>query len=233
MVHLLRGLSVVQGISMRDFMPRLRPRERCARNNDVPASPCARRVMSLCSVPKLFVESRDQFRDVRSDPHSGHADQRTFDVVPQLERLLPGVDPVARDGPEIVFGGRVERLPRRRRAEDRRQECTAGNRPSEEQVRSCPELLGPIGGAVDPIFQFSEVGAESFWGPIDLRLYFYFVGCFIHSRFSWSDSIVRSGMGLIRANLRSPAVTTTPPTPAIATAVTSVAAHIGRTVARA
>ena len=121
-------------------------------------------------------------------------------------------------------------VPRSRRAEDRCQERTAGNRPSEEQVRSRAELLAPICSGVDPMFQFPEVGAESFSGPIDLRLYF--VGCFIHSRFSWSDSIVRSGIGLIRANLRSPALITTPPAPAIATAITSVAAHIGRTVAR-
>ena len=121
-------------------------------------------------------------------------------------------------------------MPRGCWAEHRRQERTAGNRPSEEHVRSRAELLAPIGGGVDLMFEFPEVGAESFSGPIDLRLYF--VGCFIHSRFSWSDSIVRSGIGLIRANLRSPALITTPPAPAIATAIASVAAHIGRTVAR-
>ena len=118
-----------------------------------------------------------------------------------------------------------------RRAEDRRQERTPGNRPSEKHVRSRAKLLAPIGSGVDPIFQFSEIGAESVSSPIDLRLYF--VGCFIHSRFSWSDSIVRSGIGLIRVNLRSPVLITMPPAPAIATAITSVAAHIGRTVARA
>ncbi len=117
--------------------------------------------MSLCRVLKLFVESRHQLRDVCSDPHGGHADQRTFDVVPQLERLLPAVDPIARDGPGMAFGGRVECLPRSRRAEDRRQERTPGNRPSEKHVRSRAKLLAPIGSGVDPIFQFSEVGAES------------------------------------------------------------------------
>src|SRR5678815_1897652 len=129
----------------------------------------------------------------------------------------------------MVLPGGVDGVPRGRRAEGHCQERTAGKRPSEKQVRSRAELLAPIRSGVDPMFQFPEVGAESFSGPIDLRLYF--VGCFIHSRFSWSDSIVRSGIGFIRVNLRSPAVRTVPPAHATATATTSVAAHSGRTLA--
>jgi len=158
--------------------------------------------MTLCA-PIVFVKSRYQLRDVFSNPHGGHSHQRTLDVVPQLECLLLGVNTVARDGSQMGFVGRVEDLPRIS-AEDCREERTAGNRPSEKQVTSRAELLAPICSGVDPTFKFSEVGAESFSGPIDLRLYF--VGCFIHLRFSWSDAIVRSGTGLIRANLRSSAL---------------------------
>ena len=78
----------------------------------------------------------------------------------------------------MVLPGGVDGVPRSRRAEGHCQERTAGKRSSEEQVRSRAELLAPICGGVDPMFQFPEVGAESFSGAIDLRLYF--VGFLIH-----------------------------------------------------
>ena len=55
------------------------------------------------------------------------------------------------------FIGRVEYVPRRLRAEGRRQKCTADKRPSQEHVRSRAELLAPIGGGIHLVFQFPEV----------------------------------------------------------------------------
>ena len=132
---------------------------------DAPVSSCARRVMYCAACRNCSSNPGTNSEMCTVNPHGGHSDQRPLDVVPQFERLLPPVDPVARDKSGMVFGGRVERLPRSRRAEDRRQKRRPGNRPSEEHVRSRAELLTPICSGVDPVFQFSEVGTESFSGP--------------------------------------------------------------------
>ena len=69
----------------------------------------------------------------------------------------------------------------------------ADERRAEKQVRPLSKVLTPVRGGVDLVFQLPEVRPEALAGPVDLR--FYFVGCFIHSRFSFTDSTVRSGMG--------------------------------------
>src|SRR4030095_2202202 len=113
--------------------------------------------MTLCRALIVFVESRYQLRDVFSDPHGGHSDQRTLNVVPEFECLILSADTVARDRSEMGFGGRVEDLARRLREEDRRQERTAGDRRSQEHVRSRAELLAPIRGGIDLVLQFPEM----------------------------------------------------------------------------
>jgi len=187
--------------------------------------------MSLCCALKLFVEAWDQLGDVLSDSHGGHSEQRAFDVLPQLECLLAAIHAVARECSKMAISRRIDGVPFGCRTQHRRQKHTAGNSPSEEQVRSGAKLLAPISGGVDFLFQFLEIGAESSPGLVDMRLYF--VGCFIHPRFSWSDSRVRSGIGVSRENRRSPAVKTAPPMIAIEMATTSVAAQIGKVVASA
>ena len=67
-------------------------------------------------------------------------------------------------------------------------------RRAEEQLRPLSEVLTPISGGVDLVFQLLQVRTQALAGAVDLH--FYFVGCFIHSRFSLTDSTVRSGMGL-------------------------------------
>ena len=64
----------------------------------------------VCAARHVSVPRADSVRRIQgptprciSDPHGGHSDQRTLDVVPQFERLLLGVDPVARDGSEMGF----------------------------------------------------------------------------------------------------------------------------------
>ena len=59
-------------------------------------------------------------------------------------------------------------------------------------VRPVSELLAPVRRGIDLVFQFPQVRTQVFAGPVNLR--FYFVGCLIHSRFSLTDSTVRSGM---------------------------------------
>ena len=54
-------------------------------------------------------------------------------------------------------------------------------------------MLAPISGDVHSAFELLEVGPKSFTGLIDMSLYL--TECFIHSTFSLSVSIVRSGIG--------------------------------------
>src|SRR4029453_1196560 len=103
-----------------------------------------------------------------------------------------------------------------------------GKRAGQEVVRSRLVVSAPIRGGLDLLFELAEVRAEALSSTGDVRLYF--VGCLIHSRFSLSDSIVRSGTGTTRLILRRPAAITMAPGIAVTRAITNVAAHMAMTV---
>ena len=129
--------------------------------------------------------------DVLLDPGTRDADQRPLDVIPELPRLcLHG--PVTADGSSTSASLSLA-------CPKRSSDCTSQHHSADErgaekhQLRPFSELLAPVRGGVDPVFQFPQVRTQVFAGTVNMR--FYFVGCFIHSRFSLTDSTVRSGMG--------------------------------------
>ena len=89
--------------------------------------------------------------------------------------------------------GPVGSSPRRLRAQSCCQKSTAETRHSQEHIRSRAELFSPVGRGIHLLLELLQVRAEPFSRTVDVCLYF--VGCFIHSRFSFSVSMVRSGIG--------------------------------------
>ena len=102
---------------------------------------------------------------------------------------------------------------------------------AQKHVWPFSEMLAPVRGGLDLVLQLPQVRAQAFSSPIDVRLYL--VGCFIHSRFSLTDSTVRSGIGCIRLALRMPLMMSAAAAAAITSATISVAAHIDIRVASA
>lgn len=179
-----------------------------------------------CCPSIVFVESWNQIADVSRDLRRGNSDECTLDVVPQLQDLSMSVNPALGCSAQstCVEGIGYSCRPRTERGGEKR---AADKGSSQEQVGSGAELLAPISSCLNPLLELSQVRAEPLSRAVDVSLYF--VGCFIHSRFSLSESMVRSGTGVTRLNLRTPTTIDRAPTTAVATAVANVAAHIGMT----
>ena len=140
---------------------------------------------------EVFVESRHELPYVLLDTGRGESDQRMLNGFPQLQGLRAGNSRVPRDRCETDVPGTDS--PARPRSQRSAEQGAADERGAQQHIGPFPELLPPIGRVIDLLLELSEIRPDSFPRSIDAR--FYLVGCFIHSRCSFSVSTVRSGIG--------------------------------------
>ena len=95
------------------------------------------------------------------------------------------------------------------------------------EIRTLPDVFSPIRRGVDARAQLTEVRSKPLAGALDVC--FYLRGRLIHSMFSCTVAMVRSGKGRSRFAFAAPTTNSTPATSAISPPITSVAAQSAMT----